>query len=302
MPTSGPVDGFRLDYQRRGSPGDPPVLLLHGWPGDRTDVGAVAERLAGSCDVVVPDMRGFGRSDKHRRDPVEHYGAAGQARSAAGLIDELGLTDVVVAGYDVGSRVGQQLARDRPDLLRALVITPPAPGVGRRVLSEDPIREFWYQSFHQLDLAEELIDGRPDAVRTYLRHIWSHWSGPDFVLDDERLDHLTARYGVPGAFVASIGWYRAGSGTVARALSETVPDPADRIAVPTTFLWPEHDPLFPLAWADRVGEFIAEPTVIPVPRAGHFVPVEAPDVVAEAVTAALAPAEAGTRSGVVGPG
>ncbi|MEJ8277595.1 alpha/beta fold hydrolase [Pseudonocardia spirodelae] len=289
MPLSHPTDDFRLAYDRHGEPGAPPVLLLHGWPGDRTDMGAVAGRLAGSHDVVVPDLRGFGHSDKHDRDPAEAYSAAAQARSLVALLDELGLSGVVVAGCDVGSRVGQQLGLDRPDLLRALVLTPPAPGVGPRILAEDPMREFWYQSFHQLDLARELVDGDTAATRAYLRHFWSHWSGPDFTPGDERLDQLTAVYGPPGAFVASVGWYRAGGGVVARSLAETVPDPADRIAVPTTFLWPEHDPLFPRDWSDRVGEFFTDVTVTPVDGVGHFVPVEAPDAVAAAVSAATAP-------------
>ena len=41
-------------------------------------------------------------------------------------------------------------------------------------------------------------------------------------------------YGAPGAFAASIGWYLAGAGSVAASLAERAPDPADRIAVPTT--------------------------------------------------------------------
>lgn len=288
MPLSAAADGFRLAYDRHGEPGAPPVLLLHGWPGDRTDMTAVAERLAPAHDVVVPDLRGFGGSDSHDRDPAEQYSAAAQARSLTALLVELDLSEVVVAGYDVGSRVGQQVAKDRPGLLRALVVTPPAPGVGRRILAERPVREFWYQSFHQLDLARELVDGDARAARAYLRHFWSHWSGPEFTPDDERLDQLAVAYGAPGAFVASINWYRSGGGAVARSLAETTPDPADRVTVPTTFLWPEHDPLFPRDWSDRVGEFFADVTVTPVDGVGHFVPVEAPQVFADAVAAAAA--------------
>jgi pimeloyl-ACP methyl ester carboxylesterase len=33
----------------------------------------------------------------------------------------------VVAGYDIGSRTAQAVARQRPDLVRALVIAPPLP-------------------------------------------------------------------------------------------------------------------------------------------------------------------------------
>jgi pimeloyl-ACP methyl ester carboxylesterase len=69
-------------------------------------------------------------------------------------------------------------------------------------------------------------------------------------------------YGRAGAFVASIGWYRAGAGAVARSVAERTPDPHERIAVPTTVLWPGHDPLFPLEWADRLDEFFAKVQVL----------------------------------------
>ncbi|ANY09615.1 alpha/beta fold hydrolase [Pseudonocardia sp. HH130630-07] len=286
MPRSAALDGFQLAYDRHGEPGAPPVVLLHGWPGDRTDMAAVAAELAGTHDVVVPDLRGFGGSDRHDRDPADAYGAAAQAASVAALLDELGLSDVVAGGYDVGSRVAQQLAGDRPELLRALVVTPPAPGVGQRILEPDAVREFWYQAFHQLDLAEELVDGDARAVRAYLRHFWTHWSGPGFVPGADRIEALAAGYAAPGAFVASIAWYRSGGGAVARSLAETVPGPDDRIGVPTTFLWPEHDPLFPRAWSDRLGEFFTDVAVTWVDGAGHFVPVEAPADFAAAVATA----------------
>jgi pimeloyl-ACP methyl ester carboxylesterase len=125
-------------------------------------------------------------------------------------------------------------------------------------------------------------------VRTYLEHFWAHWSGPDFTPDPARFDALVADYARPGAFTASIAWYRAGAGTFARSLSEQAPAPLDRVAVPTTVLWPEHDPLFPRAWSDRLDEFYADVDLQFVDGIGHFVPLEAPDRVAEAIRARLA--------------
>src|ERR1700735_709970 len=93
---------------------------------------------------------------------------AAQARSVIGRITELGLERPVIAGSDVGSRIAQTIARERPDLVRALVIAPPLPGIGDRILVPQAQREFWYQSFHQLDLCTELVDGQPEAVRAYL--------------------------------------------------------------------------------------------------------------------------------------
>jgi pimeloyl-ACP methyl ester carboxylesterase len=285
MPTSSPVDGFRLVYDRSGA-GDP-VVLLHGWPGDRLDYREVVPRLIEVADVVHPDLRGFGESDKHPANAAEQYSADAQVRSVIALIDELELGPAVIAGYDVGSRVAQTLARTYPDRVRALVISPPVPGVGDRVLTPEAQEEFWYQAFHQLSLIEEILDGQPAAVRAYLRHFWSHWSGPSFELPAAALDRLAGLYGAPGSFTASIAWYRAGSGTIARSVAEMSAPLPDPIAVPTTILWPEFDPLFPPAWGDRVSDFFAHASVKPLAGVGHFVPLEAPDELAEAIRAAL---------------
>jgi pimeloyl-ACP methyl ester carboxylesterase len=290
MPRSQPVDGFSLAYDRHGE--GSPVVLLHGWPGMRTDYRALVP-LLGGFEVVVPDLRGFGESDKHVADPAVYYSAAAQGRSVAGLMEELRLDPAIVAGYDVGSRVAQALARAQPGRVRGLVLAPPLPGIGQRILTPDAMREFWYQPFHRLDLAECLIDGDRDAVRAYLRHFWDHWGGPGFLLPDAELDALVEHYAVPGAFVASINWYRAGSGGVAMSLAEQVPAPRDRIAAPTRVLWPEHDPLFPREWGDRLEEFFADVvSITDMPGTGHFSPLEAP----EAFAAAIRELSASTRA------
>jgi pimeloyl-ACP methyl ester carboxylesterase len=281
VPRSSAVDGFELAYDRAGS--GPPVVLLHGWPGDRSDFRRVVPLLTPAAEVVAVDLRGFGESDKHRRPPQDSYSAAAQARSVAALIGELGLNRPVVAGYDIGSRIAQTIARIFPERARAIVISPPLPGAGDRVFTVAAQREFWYQPFHQLELAGQLIDGNPGAVRAYLRHFWTHWSGPSFTLAEADLDHLVAVYGAPGAFVASIGWYRAGSGTVAASAAEQPPAPGERIVTPATVLWPEHDPLFPRAWADRAGEFFASAEVRALDGVGHFTPLEAPSTFASAI-------------------
>lgn len=278
MPVGSDADGFRLAYDRLGE--GPAVVLLHGWPGDRTDYRVLAPILADrGFEVVVPDLRGFGESDKQSVDPLQ-YGVAGQARSVLGLVEELGLARPVLAGYDVGSRIAQGIARSRPDLIEGLVVAPPLPGIGKRVFSEQAQAEFWYQAFHRLPVIEELIDGNPAAVRSYLRHFWTHWSGPGF---EPELDHLVEAYSEPGAFTASIMWYRAGAGSVAMSAAETAPAGYDRIAVPTVVLWPEFDPLFPRAWSDRLDDFFSDVRLRLVDGVGHYAPLEYPEVLAEEI-------------------
>jgi pimeloyl-ACP methyl ester carboxylesterase len=283
MPRSTAVDGFSLAYDRSGA-GDA-VVLLHGWPGDRGDWRAVVQLVEAQRDLVVPDLRGFGESDKHPVEPSEGYSAVAQTRSVAALIEELGLGSVVLAGYDIGSRIAQLLTRERPELVRALVLAPPLPGPGDRVLTAEAQREFWYQPFHRLELAEHLIDGDRDAVRAYLAHFWSRWSGPGFELPAADLDRLVEHYAPPGAFTASIAWYRSGAGAVASALAELTSPPPEPIPHPTTVLWPAHDPLFPRAWADRLDTYFAAATITDLRDAGHFSSLEAPDAWATAILA-----------------
>lgn len=215
------VDGFRLAYDDH--PGDgPAVVALHGRPGDRQDYREVVPRLPG-CRVVVPDLRGFGDTEGPAAAEPTEFAAGGQARNIVALIEERGLGPAVLAGYDVGSRVAQEIASSRPDLVRALVLSPPLPGAGTRVLSA-------------------------------------------------------------GAFVASINWYRSGSAMVARSVAEQ--PPVQRLATPTVVLWPGHDPLFPRAWSDGVGEFFSDIEVRPLDGVGHFTPLEAPAAFAAAVLAA----------------
>jgi len=259
------------------------VVLLHGWPGSRRDYDDLRPLLRGAADVIVPDLRGFGDSDRHDRPPRGAYTADAQAASVLGLVDELGLDRPVLVGYDIGSRIAQAAARLRPDAARALVLSPPLPGIGDRILSAAAQREFWYQRFHQLPLADELVDGRPGAVRAYLGHFWRHWSAPGWSLAADRFDELVRLYARPGAFRASIAWYRAGAGAVAHSAAERAPEPGRRVTVPTGVVWGEHDPLFPPAWSDRLPAFFADAALEVVPGAGHFVPLEAPAALAAAV-------------------
>ena len=292
MNRSTPVDGFSLSYTDR--PAQPSateaasVVLLHGWPGDSSDYRDVLPLLDPTIRVVVPDLRGFGDSDRPLLDPDTNYSATAQARSVAGLIEELDLGRPVVAAYDIGSRIAQTLAADRPDLVGALALSPPLPGVGQRILNPDVVPELWYIFFHRSPISPQFIDGRAEAVRVYLEYLWTHWSGPNFTVNTPEFDELVARYARPGAFTASIQWYRAGPGLVANSLVEEPPTLAERIGIPTKVIWPEFDPVFRPEWADRLDHFFSDVTLHEADGVGHFTPLEAPRAFANLITEALA--------------
>jgi pimeloyl-ACP methyl ester carboxylesterase len=284
MKYSAPAEGFRIAYDRMGS--GKPVVLLHGWPGDRTDYNALAPILAQHADVIVPDLRGFGQSDKHLVEPETVYSAPGQAKGVIALMDELGLKSTVVGGYDVGSLTAQTVASMRPDLVSALVVSPPVPGAGSRILDLKEAKEFWYTTFHQQKVAEELLDGKPEAIRAYLRHFWSHWSGPKYLVDEQRLNHLVEVYSPKGAFTASLGWYRSSGNPVTAYTQEVPPAAKDRLTTPTTVLWQECDPIFPQHWSDRLDQFFTDFELEYLPGVGYYTPIEATETFAKAILCA----------------
>ena len=145
------------------------------------------------------------------------------------------------------------------------------------------VRKFWYPAFHRTDLAKQLIDGKPEAVRSYLRHFWTHWSGPKYQFDEPHLEQLVDVYSPPGAFTASVGWYNSSSSPDIAYVAETTPSPAGRIRTPTTVLWQELDPIFPREWSNRLDEFFTDVSLEMLDGVGHFTPLEAPDRLAEAV-------------------
>jgi pimeloyl-ACP methyl ester carboxylesterase len=137
-------------------------------------------------------------------------------------------------------------------------------------------------------MMSQQIAGIPEAVRAYLRHFWSHWSGPSYVVDEAQLDHLVEVYSPPGAFAASIAWYRTTSSPVPAYVAETTPKAEDRIGTPTTVLWQEFDPIFPTQWSDRLNEFFVDVTLERLAGVGHYTPLEAPARFASAIQGRLA--------------
>jgi pimeloyl-ACP methyl ester carboxylesterase len=121
-----------------------------------------------------------------------------------------------------------------------------------------------------------MLDGNRPAVEAYLTHFWTHWAAPDADLTSHpAFADVLQRYAQPGAMTAGFEWYRQNGGYAADA----------PVTVPTRMLWPDQDPLFPVEWADALDDWFTDVELVVLPGAGHFVPLEAPDAVVDAVRA-----------------
>jgi pimeloyl-ACP methyl ester carboxylesterase len=286
MPYSSEHDGFKLYYERSGQ--GVPVVLIHGNPGDHREYSKVVPQLTPHADVTVIDLRGYGKSDKHLADPTA-YALSRQVGGVIALLEELAISDAVLCGYDVGSFTVQTIAMTRPDLARSLVIAPPTMGVGRRILEEDAVNAFVHAIFYKSELVEEIIDGKPDAVRAALKENLTNWSAPGSTVVADLLDHLTENHSAPGDFLAGVLWFRNAEGNpITYYANETTPPPDERLSKPVTILWPDQDPLFPQAWSDTLDDFYSDYTLEFLDNCGHFSPLESPDIWSKHVLAHVA--------------
>src|SRR5262245_49627422 len=101
--------------------GRPPLLLLHGFPQTHAMWHAVAERLRARFALVLPDLRGYGDSDKPD-GPPDHsaYSKRALALDVLELMRGLGFERFFVCGHDRGARVAHRLALDHPHAVRGL--------------------------------------------------------------------------------------------------------------------------------------------------------------------------------------
>jgi 3-oxoadipate enol-lactonase len=105
-----------LYFTERGS--GPPLLLVHGLMVTGEMFEPVIEHFATQHRVIVPDLRGHGRS----RGLPPPYTAAQLASDLARLLDHLGIDSTTVLGYSQGGAIAQQLVLDYPKRCDHLVL------------------------------------------------------------------------------------------------------------------------------------------------------------------------------------
>jgi 3-oxoadipate enol-lactonase len=109
-------DGLEIAYDEAGS--GIPLLLVHGWPHDRSLWAGQLSGLATSARCLAPDLRGFGASTVRGPYTIDQY-----ADDLAAFLSTLGISSVVVCGLSMGGYVAFSLVRRHPALVRALVLS-----------------------------------------------------------------------------------------------------------------------------------------------------------------------------------
>ena len=275
------ANGVRVHYVRQGA--GMPLVLLHGWPEFwfvwRKNIPALAECF----DVIVPDLRGFGESDKPLLPEPPGRLLDELVEDLRGLADALAIEGFGIVSHDVGSFVVQRFAARYPErILGLFFFNCVYPGIGRRWLEPESVVEIWYQSFHQQPWAADLVGSSREACAIYLKHFLDHWADEPGVFDED-FEVWVDNFMRPGNLRGGFDWYVGVGEARMQMMREGAPD-LPKIKPPAYFLWGENDPILKVRWADRLGDYFTTFELEPVPGTGHFVHYERPGLVNGRIT------------------
>ncbi|HZE69419.1 MAG TPA: alpha/beta hydrolase [Pyrinomonadaceae bacterium] len=261
------VNGKRVHFQDAGNLDGVPLILIHGFASSTLVWSKVFLRLADAgFRVIVPDLLGYGYSDKPRR---AEYTIEAQAETIIGLMNYLELPDAVVVGSSYGGAVAATCALDYPDRVNKLVL------VGA-VNNNEPRKFALLRLFGSPlvgDVVGPLLIGSRRLLRMRMKRVYDRHS---WVLDEKRVE---ARHQP----LKTRATHRAIIRTVRSWDAERVSLDAHLIAQRTLLLWGETDQEVPLADGERLHQKIEGSRLIVFRECGHLPHEEYPSAFVEVI-------------------
>lgn len=280
---------LEIAYEESGPAAGRPVVLLHGFPDDVHAYDGVASGLAArGWRVLVPYLRGYGPTRFLDSATPRSGQQAALGRDLADFMDALGLEQAVLAGYDWGGRAACIVAALWPQRATGLVTVG---GYNIQNIAEaakpgSPATEYrrWYQWYFHTERGRTGLAANRGPL---CRLLWELWS-PNYRFDDATYKQTAASFDNPDFVDIVIQSYRHRYGvapgdpaldTIEAQLARQPP-----ITVPTIALQGEADGVSPPDRTERAARHFSGPyQSLIIPRAGHFLPREAPEAVVQAI-------------------
>jgi pimeloyl-ACP methyl ester carboxylesterase len=270
--------GITLACRASHGPQRPPqVLLLHGFPEAAFVWDEVMALLAPQLACIAPNLRGYAGSSAPAE--VSAYRAKPLVADVVALIEALGGPVDVLVAHDWGGALAWNLAAQRPELLkRLLIINSPHPATFLRELRHSPAQQAAsaYMNFFCRPDAEALL-----AERDFAR-LWPFFGDTAWLTPAVREQYRAVwSAGLSGP----LNYYRASplrpALQAADALNALVlPDAAVTVHVPTTVLWGEGDRALLPGLLEGLERWVPRLQVQRVPAATHWIVHEQPARVA----------------------
>ncbi|KQR17380.1 alpha/beta fold hydrolase [Cellulomonas sp. Leaf334] len=267
------ADGAHLSVAVAGT--GPAVVLLHGFPQTHLMWRHVAADLAADHTVVVPDLRGYGASDKPAESTEDTYSKRTMAADVVEVARALGVDSFALAGHDRGALVATRAALDHPATVTHLLTLDVLPTLDMwDILRGADAKVAWhlYLMAQPVGVPEPMIEATADRFFSSFLDDWVQH--PDAIPAEYRSEYLRASRDAVWSIVAD---YRASAGVDVRH------DREDRAAgrtleMPVTVIQQDWGAALGYdaaalwhAWAPGVDHRTLD--------AGHFMAEEAPDQV-----------------------
>lgn len=278
------VNGVDLHYVAAGPEDADPVVLLHGFPECWWAWRRHVDPLSDSFRVLVPDMRGYARSEKPF--DVSEYRLERLADDVAGLVATEGHDSAHVVGHDWGGVVGFATALRRPERLdRLVVLNAPYPGAFEDQLTLRQATRSWYAGFFQLPaVPERVLAARDFALLDRLFREAPRVEGAYTDADVRRYKRAWRR---DRAMRSMIDYYRAFGREHVRELWRGRWGAGRRVRADTLLLWGEEDRALGRHIPKVEADELENASVEFYPQASHWIHAEFPERTAEDITTFL---------------
>lgn len=278
--------GIAMNVALAGPEDAPPVIMVHGFPESHRTWREIAPRLDDRLRLVMPDLRGFGETD--RPQDVRDYATDILIADIFALADALGIERFALVGHDWGGAIAWAAAlRGNPRISRLAIVNSPHPLIFQKSLIEDEAQRAasqYMRAFRNpgMEAGIEAMGFDTFFDKSFARHVDMARISPE-----ERQIYID-QWSRPGALAAMLNWYRASQMLVPPpGITVDIPDwvlrAFPKITVPVRVIWGLEDKALLPVQLDGIGEVGDDVEIFPLKGVGHFAPWEAPDQVADAL-------------------
>jgi pimeloyl-ACP methyl ester carboxylesterase len=275
------VNGTRIHYWIGGDPNGTPVLLWHGFLGTAYSWHRLMPLLADAgYSILVPDMRGFGDSDKPAGDAG--YDGAALAEEFRSLVEQVEFgagRPLTLVAHDMGAPPALLWAAAHPTEISALLYME-APVMLQSILEK--IITYTPEAMAKGSMwwwVLPLAPGVPEALIVGKEREFLNWFylGPAVAkhqaISPETVDEYLRTFSGTEGVLGSLGVYR----TAFKTMAQTLPLAQHKVQLPVVAIGGEK------GLGAHVGQFVsmvaANVESIVLPNSGHFVPEECPEAV-----------------------
>jgi pimeloyl-ACP methyl ester carboxylesterase len=256
--------GVRIHYAEAGE--GPTVLLVHGFMMDHRVWRNVVPLLAKRFRVILPDLPGFGASEKPSRYA---YTLTAFADTLCDLLAGLDLPRAHVVGHALGGAVALTFAAEHPEYVDRMAVLDTL-----AYPFERPLRARWLQ----VPVLGAFLFRQMYNRVLFRRHFRDEVLAPDVMIDRAAIDQWYDAFTPPEAREAA--WK-----TLRNTLDLAPLGPRlARVRAPAAVIWGEHDRMLPPYLGRRLARDLGDCRLDVIPGAGHAPAVDHPEVVSELLT------------------